>query len=190
MGSALVVTGGSLRGRRLLSLSGRAIRPTSARVREALFSILGQQLEGQRVLDLFAGCGAIGIEAVSRGATEVVFVERERAHVRLIEANARLIDGVAEVAVLCRDACTAIGTLAAGRPFDFVFLDPPYGAGLASACLEAMASSAGDLFAAEAVIAVESDGVDSLPARLGAWTLSDNRSYGQTSLDFYRKVIR
>lgn len=187
MGSGLVVTGGVLCGRRLRPPSDRAVRPTAARVREALFSILGQQLDGQRVLDLFAGTGSIGIEAASRGASEVVFVEKDPSHVRIIESNIMLIEEFAASQVVRRDACSSLAGLArADRPFDFVFMDPPYGRGLATACLDAMAPITEELFARDAVIAVESDGREQLPPQVGAWILSDNRSYGQTDLDFYR----
>ncbi len=186
MSRALVVTGGELRGRRLKPPSNRAVRPTAARVREALFSILGQQLDEQRVLDLFAGTGTLGIEAASRGATDIVFVEKDRGHIRLIESNAKLVEGIASVSVLCRDACSAVVGLAEGPPFHLAFLDPPYGSGLAASCLESIAPLADQLFDASAVLVVESDGRETLPECVGLWARSDTRKYGQTSLDFYR----
>jgi 16S rRNA (guanine966-N2)-methyltransferase len=186
MGSGLVVTGGVLRGRRLKPPADRAVRPTAARVREAIFSILGQQFDGQRVLDLFAGTGVMGIEAASRGASDLVFVEQSRPHVQLIETNCRLAAGIATTKVLCRDACKVMPTLSEGLPFDFVFLDPPYGAGLAAACLDAMAPLADGLLTPGAVVVVETDGREQLPAHLSAWSMSDNRTYGQTSLNFYQ----
>ena len=183
----LAVTGGSLRGRRLRPPRDRAVRPTAARVREALFSILGQNLDGHRVLDMFAGTGTIGIEAASRGASEVVFVENNRAHLSLLRENAALLEGVAEFQVVPRDACKAVAALARqGRCFDFAFLDPPYGAGLASACLEALAPVTGSLLSRTAVLAAETDGREELPGEVGDWCLVDNRNYGQTALAFYR----
>ena len=183
----LAVTGGVLRGRRLTPPPDRAVRPTSARVREALFSILGQNLDGQRVLDMFAGTGSIGIEAASRGAEEVVFVESDPEHSRLLQSNAGLLKGLAEVQILRRDVCSAISWLA-GRadPFDLAFLDPPYGKGLGAACLDALAPVVGELLALEGVIVVESDGFEELPAQVGAWHSSEKRRYGQTTLGFYR----
>ena len=86
-----------------------------------------------------------------------------------------------------RDACASLPGLArGGRPFDFIFMDPPYGLGLAAACLHAMAPIAEQLCAQDALIAVETDGREELPRQVGPWTLSDNRRYGQTNLDFYR----
>jgi len=186
MGSALAVTGGVLRGRRLKPPSDRAVRPTAARVREAIFSILGQQLDGQRVLDLFAGTGVMGIEAASRGASDLVFVEQNRVHVRLIETNCELASGIATTKVLRRDACKVLPALTGASPFDFVFLDPPYGAGLAASCLDAMAPVTEALLSPRAVVIVETNGKEPLPEQFGTWTLSDNRSYGQTSLNFYQ----
>jgi len=183
----LAVTGGVLRGRRLRPPPDRAVRPTSARVREALFSILGQSLEGQRVLDMYAGTGSIGIEAASRGAREVVFVENNPAHVRLLQVNVNLLEGLAEVQIVRRDVCSAVSWLAAANaPFDLAFLDPPYGQGLAVACLDSVAAVAGDLLAPDAVLVVESDGSEDLPDEVGAWHFSDDRRYGQTTLGFYR----
>ena len=108
-------------------------------------------------------------------------------HVRIIDSNIELLEGIAVSTVVKRDVCASLAALAdAGRPFDFVFMDPPYGASLATACLEAMTPIVAQLLARDAVIAVESDGNEQLPHQLGPWILSDNRRYGQTDLDFYR----
>ncbi|MBJ94260.1 MAG: 16S rRNA (guanine(966)-N(2))-methyltransferase RsmD [Rickettsiales bacterium] len=185
----MAVTGGVLRGRHLARPHGATVRPTAARVREALFSILGQRLDGQRVLDLFAGTGTMGVEAVSRGAGEVVFVDSCRDHVRLIEANLQLLDGLAVSQVVCRDAVVALTSLAERQaPFDLVFIDPPYGTGLAERCLEAISPVAEKLLAQGSVLVVESDGREQLPDELGSWRSVDRRNYGQTRLDIYRQV--
>jgi 16S rRNA (guanine(966)-N(2))-methyltransferase RsmD len=156
-------------------------------VREALFSILGQNLDGQRVLDMFAGTGSIGIEASSRGATDVVFLESNAGVVQVLAANAGLLDGIAQVEILCRDALSALPSLARReQPFDLVFLDPPYGKGLAGQCLSVLAPLADQLLQRSGVIVVETDGHEELPQQVGAWNSSDNRSYGQTRLGFYR----
>jgi len=166
---------------------GRAVRPTSSRVREALFSILGQNLDGQRVLDLFAGTGSIGIEAASRGATSVVFLESNAGHARVLATNAGLLDGIAQVEILRRDAVSALPSLASRHePFDLAFLDPPYGKGLAAQCLAALAPLTDQLLCRGGVVVVETDGHEELPEQVGSWQSSDNRSYGQTRLGFYR----
>ena len=121
------VIGGTLRGRRLFSPSWAGLRPTSDRLRETLFDVVGARVEGARVLDGCAGTGAVGIEALSRGAQYVVFIERERRAVALIRRN------VAQCGLTDRCAiCSASLPAAFGRSlvelFDLVLLDPPYGA--------------------------------------------------------------
>jgi 16S rRNA (guanine966-N2)-methyltransferase len=122
------VIAGSLGGRRLKAPSGRATRPTSDRVREALFAMLGE-LEGASVLDLFAGTGALGIEALSRGAARAVFVESDAGAVRALTANLQALGlGSAQAEVRRRGA---LGALRSAREheetYDLVFIDPPYG---------------------------------------------------------------
>jgi 16S rRNA (guanine966-N2)-methyltransferase len=113
------------------------MRPTAARVREALFDILGSRVAGADVLDVFAGTGAVGIEALSRGARGAVFVESDARAARLIEANLRAAGFSAEATVVASDAGRALDALAArGASFAIVFLDPPYAAGATAAILE------------------------------------------------------
>jgi 16S rRNA (guanine966-N2)-methyltransferase len=126
----LRIIGGSWRGRRLRFPAAALIRPTPDRVRETLFNWLGARVVGARSLDLFAGSGALGLEALSRGAAHVTFVERDVAAVR--ELRARLAEWGARDARVER--ADALGFLAHGaRPFDIVFLDPPFAAGLLEA---------------------------------------------------------
>ena len=119
------VIAGHYGGRRLQAPPGEATRPTSYRVREALFSLLGERVEGARVLDLFAGTGALGIEALSRGAAEVTFVDSAPAAIRAVRANLEALDAIADVRRA--DARRFLGgASAAAREYDLVFLDPPY----------------------------------------------------------------
>lgn len=183
----LQVTGGSLRGRRLKIAPGESIRPTASRVREALFSILGQQLDGRRVLDLYAGAGTLGIEAASRGAEEVVFVEVDGSHVELLRHNARLLEGVASHRILGLDVQRAIQRLRSeGGGFDLVFLDAPYGKGLSTKTLEALGSTGYEVLDAGAVVVVETDAREDLPEQVGRFRADDSRTYGKTGLTFYR----
>lgn len=118
---------GTARGRRLESLPGEATRPTAERVKEALFSIIQFEIEGRRVLDLYAGSGQLGIEALSRGAAYCLFVDNNAAAAQIIRRNltsAKLMD---QAEVVCTDARRAVRP---GDRFDVVFLDPPYAAGL------------------------------------------------------------
>lgn len=122
------VIAGRLGGRRLRAPRGRSTRPTSDRVREALFSMLGG-VEGARVLDLFAGTGALGIEALSRGAQRAVFVERDTAAAGILASNLRALELPSESAEVRRaDALVALRDASAAREtYDLVFIDPPYG---------------------------------------------------------------
>jgi 16S rRNA (guanine966-N2)-methyltransferase len=124
------ITGGRLRGRRLASIGGASIRPTSDKVREAVFSMVGQDLTGWVVLDLFAGTGSLGIEAISRGASSAVFVENARDALRVLRRNLGLCSvlesGTAVVLEWDIRAGIPWRHPVLKGPFDLVFLDPPY----------------------------------------------------------------
>jgi 16S rRNA (guanine966-N2)-methyltransferase len=127
------VIAGTYRSRILKSLKGLALRPTSDRLRETLFNVLGASVAGSRFIDLFAGTGAIGIEALSRGAAEAVFVENHAPAVALIRRNLESLSIRSGVTVIAMDALRGLERLSASRKresagYDFVFLDPPYAA--------------------------------------------------------------
>ncbi len=120
----LRIVGGRWRGRSL-KVPGQGVRPTADRVREALFNLLGQRLDAERVLDLFAGSGALGIEALSRGAREAVFVEQRRGNAALIRANLEALDAADLGRVVVADAHRYVDRRDA-ELYDTVFADPPY----------------------------------------------------------------
>jgi 16S rRNA (guanine966-N2)-methyltransferase len=125
------VIAGKYRSRLLKSLKGNALRPTSDRLRETLFNVLGPNVAGSRFLDIFAGTGAVGIEALSRGASEVVFIENHAPAAVLIRRNLESLAVTNGAQVLPLDALRALEKIArkhkpTDAPFDFVFLDPPY----------------------------------------------------------------
>ena len=122
-----VITGAA-RGRRLKELEGYETRPTTDRVKEGVFNIIQFDIEGRKVLDLFAGTGQLGIEALSRGAAGATFVEHRRDAAALIRDNLKLTGLEARAAVLCADALTY--PAAAREKFDLIFIDPPYAANL------------------------------------------------------------
>ena len=131
---------GSARGAKLQAPAGETTRPTSERTKEAVFSMLQHSLEGRRVLDLFAGSGQMGLEAVSRGAAEAVLVDIDKAALAAIRANVahtRLTD---LVRVVSADALSYVRAYR-GAPFHLVFLDPPYDKGLLPVCLSALLAS-------------------------------------------------
>jgi 16S rRNA (guanine966-N2)-methyltransferase len=166
------VVAGEFKGRRLQAPAGSRTRPTADRVREAVFSMLGD-LGGARVLDLYAGSGALGIEALSRGAQSAVFVERDR---RALAAIRRNLDAVgAEATVLARDALSVLGE--EGGPYDLVFCDPPYDAAarLAVSLSERLPAVLSD----DARIVTESD--KRTPLELSLPLLTE-RTYGDTRI--------
>jgi 16S rRNA (guanine966-N2)-methyltransferase len=122
------IIAGEWRGHRLKSLRGRKVRPTSDRVREAWMSALGGALSSARVLDLYAGSGALGLEALSRGASEVVFVERARSALAVLEANIELLDAAARTTIVKADVRRYVKGLDVGA-FDLALADPPYDRG-------------------------------------------------------------
>ena len=135
------IIAGRWRGRRLKTLRGLGIRPTSDRVRESWMAALGPDLEGATVLDLFAGSGALGFEALSRGAERTVFVERVRGALDAIRANAELLGAASEVEIRSGDAMEYVSRLSAGT-FDLALADPPYGKGFAAVLIERFEATA------------------------------------------------
>jgi len=187
----LRIISGSARGRRLQAPGerfGRSIRPTSDRAREALFSILGPRVVGARVLDLFAGTGALGLEALSRGASEAVFVDGQAAVVALIRKNIALCGFADQAFVQRRDLSRGVAFLASGpgpASFDLVFLDPPYGGKLGQLLLAALAKS--QLLAPAALVVAEDAAAEEYPEQEGNLACFDRRRYGEAGFWLYRK---
>lgn len=179
------IISGTARGRRLLSPKNQRVRPTADRVKEALFSILTSRLDtwdGVRVLDLFAGTGNLGIEALSRGACHAVFCDSHGESIRLVTDNLQHCAFSSQGTVIHSDALRALGQLQRrGEQFDLVFLDPPYQEQkLLSDVLTALAS--GSLLSAEAVIVVETAGKAQLPDQHDRLIQIDRRDYGDTAI--------
>ena len=173
---------GEARGRRLTGIRSSAIRPTSDRVREALFSALGAAVPGARVLDLYAGSGALGIEALSRGAASAVFVDSDREAVAAIGENLALT-GTDDRASVVRRSVASFLTAGRHGPFDLVFLDPPYAQGPPVQDLEALV--AGGFLDGEASVVLEARGPEVIPPVEGLAVVS-RRRYGDTTLVFLR----
>ena len=169
------VIAGRWGGRRLQAPRGDATRPTSDRVREALFSVLADRVEDARVLDLFAGSGALGIEALSRGAAEATFVDSAPAAIRALKANLDALGADGEDRR--SDARRFLGSASvAARHYDLVFLDPPYR--LAGRLGSELAAALPAVLAPGAVVVVESD--RRAPLDLEELPLIDERRYGDT----------
>ena len=176
------VIAGSLGGRRLKAPPGRITRPTSERVREAIFSMLGE-IAGARVLDLFAGSGALGIEALSRGAARVVFVERDGAAASVLAENLAALGIGAPAAELRRiDAAQALRSARAGKEtYDLVFIDPPYGQ--AQEWAQELGALLPALLGPGARVVLESDRRGPLELEMG---VERQRRYGDTSITIHR----
>lgn len=177
------VIAGSARGHPLKGPSGRGTRPTADRVKEALFSMLATVVPGAAVLDLYAGTGALGIEALSRGAAGALFVDRDPACARLIRANLAATGLAGSAEVWTADARAAVHSLgAAGRRFGLVLADPPYRAQEAGWALAALPPLLGE----GGVVAVEHGAREELPATTGNLVRIRVRSYGDTRLSIFR----
>ncbi|NLH49030.1 MAG: 16S rRNA (guanine(966)-N(2))-methyltransferase RsmD [Myxococcales bacterium] len=180
---ALRITGGSLRGRRIHTPASRHLRPALERVREAIFSILLSRLPDARVLDAFAGTGLLGLECLSRGAAEVVFVEQHRPTAGYLEellAEWRLAD---RARVMTADFIRAAHHLGKDGPFDLVFLDPPYPKHLLVEALQATA--AGRLVKPEGLVIVKRHPKEALTAP-AAFAVYDERRYGDSMVTFFK----
>jgi 16S rRNA (guanine966-N2)-methyltransferase len=176
----LRIIGGSWRGRRLRFPAVALIRPTPDRVRETLFNWLGARVVGARCLDLFAGSGALGLEALSRGARHVTFVERDTSAVHALEAT--LADWGARGAQVAR--ADALGFLdGPARPFDLVFLDPPFDSGLLAAAAARLERNA--WLAAEAYVYVECAARDGPPTLPLGWLLLKAKRAGEVGYHLY-----
>ena len=173
------VVAGAYKGRRLKSPRGSDTRPTSDRVREALFSILGD-LSGQRVLDLYAGTGALGIEALSRGAREAVFVESARRAADVVRANLRAV-GDPDAIIWVGDALAYLRRADSEAPFDLVFADPPYSS--ATRMGERLSQLLPAVLHETSLTVTESDKRAPLPLTL---PLADERTYGDTRIAIHR----
>ena len=176
------IAGGNQRGIEL-AVPGRAVRPTQERVREALFSILASRIPGAAFLDLYAGSGAVGLEAWSRGASRVVWVESNRRVLRVLKENVTRC-GAPGDGVVPGDVLTMLRRGIAGQPFDVVFADPPYGERVDTAAGQRLCAAVADsrVMAENGVFVLECAGETPKPAE--GWTVCDNRSYGDTTLLF------
>ena len=175
------VIAGEFRGRRLKAPSWEGLRPTSDRLRETLFNVLAPRIQGARVLDAFAGTGAVGIEALSRGAAHVTFVERDPRAAALVEGNLRAL-GVADRYAIIR-AGFAVAAPRLSGPFDVMFLDPPYGADELAGALDAAAP----LATHDTLLIVEHATRDAAPAAVGPLVRTRELKQGDSALAFYQR---
>ena len=179
------VIAGTAKGRKLRVPAGLHVRPSGARLRESAFGILEHRgaIDGARVLDLFAGTGALGIEALSRGATSLVAVEQDRAVAKLLQANVEHAGFAARTRVVVQPAQRAVAQLPDGDSFDLVLVDPPYREGLAQPVLERLAERG--LVRPDGLVLVEHARVESL-AWPETWELELERRFGDSTITLLR----
>jgi 16S rRNA (guanine966-N2)-methyltransferase len=185
------ITGGTHRSRALRAPRGQATRPTTDRVREALFGILASAgvVEGARVLDLYAGTGALALEALSRGASTAVLVESGREALAALRGNVEALGLQQQAQVVAVDVGQAIPRVARGGPFDLVMIDPPWALvdeGAADRALSALAREGG---LAEGAWVVLEHSSRTPPRDVEGLERQDTRRYGDTALTFYKPAI-
>jgi len=180
------VISGTAKGRKLKSVPGEGTRPVTDRVKESLFDILGADVRGARVLDLFAGTGGVGIEALSRGAAEAVFVEQGRAALETIRANLA-VTRLADRAHVVRADVLAFLSGAPDAPFDYIYIAPPQYKGLWAQTLRALDAKPGWLSDDSQVI-VQIHPREFEELMLEQLALVDERKYGSTLLCFYELI--
>ncbi len=179
------ITTGSAKGRNLKSVPGLDTRPTADRVKQALFNTVQFEIEGRNVLDLFAGTGQLGLEALSRGAGHAVFVDNSPAALRVIRDNVKAT-GFSERAEVVLSDYKAFLQSAPKRSFHVVFLDPPYRSGFLNRVMSFIQTF--DIVKENGIIICESASSEALPEKLGEFTLYRAAKYGGTALSFYRRA--
>jgi 16S rRNA (guanine966-N2)-methyltransferase len=179
------IIGGAVKGRRLVGLKGLSIRPTSDKVREALFDILGDKITGSNFLDLYAGSGGVGLEALSRGADFAAFVEQNPAAIRIIKANVSRCGFERQTKIISASVRNALLKLSVSKvKFDIIFLDPPYESGLFPETLEQLADR--QLLLPHSIIIAEHLSRSAHPVQFGDLMRYREKKYGQTGLSFYQ----
>nr|WP_325182803.1 16S rRNA (guanine(966)-N(2))-methyltransferase RsmD [uncultured Oscillibacter sp.] len=179
-----VITG-SAGGRRLLELEGMETRPTTDRVKEGVFNALQFDIEGRRVLDLFAGTGQMGIECLSRGAAAAVFVERRKDAFELVKKNLALTNLQDRATVINGDARDFV--VRTGERFDLVFLDPPYASGLLEELLERITAPGFDILNPYGIIVAEHPAEKRLPAPPPLFRPLRTYRYGKIAVTLLRR---
>lgn len=174
------ITGGEARGRQIACPDGLALRPTGSKMRQAFFNILANKLNEASFLDLCAGSGLMGLEALSRGAASLIAVEEDRKVARAIEANLKLLGYDGEV--ICGDVRKVLPVLA-GSEFEIIFADPPYKSALAPCILELIEKHS--LLRKNGSCVIEHLKNIEMPEQVGLMKRISHRNYGQSSFSFY-----
>lgn len=178
------IVAGSLRGRRLVAPAGIEVRPTPDKVREALFDILGAGVSGSRFLDLFAGSGAVGIEALSRGAASVTLVESSLSVLRTLDRNVESLGLERQIRIVRAPWPRALQAALSDKPYTHVFADPPYARAPYPEILESLSSPG--LLSQDAAVVLEHENRHGMPDRAGTLERVRVARYGRVGLAFFR----
>ncbi len=182
------VIAGKYKGRRLRAPRGREIRPTSDRLRESIFNIIGAEIAGHNILDIFAGTGAMGIEALSRGAEHAVFIDKHYQALEAVRANVNPLGASRHWDIIRWDAGLNLRCLAAlDLSFGFAFMDPPYNRGFADRALKHLAAS--NAMVPGGLVVLEHHHLERFSPQGNGMSLQDQRRYGKTLVTFLRIMV-
>jgi len=185
MGSAVRITGGECRGRVIAAPEGPEVRPTSSKIRQAFFNIISNKISDSRFVDVCAGSGLMGLEALSRGAQSLIAIDQDRHLLQAIEKNCEKFGYKAQTEVICGDARRVLAHLNKHEA-DVIFADPPYKSQIAETLLREVAKS--ELLAADGIMALEHAQSLPPPETVENLTRYDSRKYGHTVISFYRRA--
>lgn len=177
------IIAGELKGRRLTSPSDYRVRPTTDKVKEAIFSMISPYIQDSIIFDMFAGTGNLGLEAISRGAKRAYFIDRDRTSIGLVRQNVLYCKVEDRAVIMMADYASAIGKLS--EQADVIFLDPPYDAGYMVNCIEMISEN--DLLVDDGVIVAEHSSAETLPEEIGEMMLIKTKRYGKISVSLYEK---
>lgn len=178
------VVSGKVRGLQLKTIESDATRPTKDMVKEALFSIINEKTPDALFLDLFAGSGAIGIEALSRGAKKAYFSDRNIECIKVIQDNLTKARMLEDSIVLCEDYLSMLDKIKEVK-FDVIFIDPPYNKGLGVKAIERISTY--DLLKIDGVLVYETDEIEEIPNTIGRYERFKDKKYGRNVLNFYKR---
>ena len=187
MGHGMRIISGTSRGRKLSTMRGRALRPTSDRVKESIFNILGGEIEGKVILDLFAGTGNLGIEALSRGARRAIFVEKGKDALKVVQRNLLQCGFLEQSEIIPGEVNQAIGFLQErGESFDLILMDPPYEKGWVQKTLDRLISN--PIHHEGSIMVIEHSRRESLPEKIEGLHIIRHRKIGDTVVSFLQAI--
>lgn len=178
------IISGEYGGRMIKAVPGSATRPTTDKIKEAIFNLIGPYFDGGRSLDLYAGSGGLSIEGVSRGIEQAVLVDRQFAAIKIIKENVAVTKEEGKFNILKSSAEQAIQRLSGQKPFDLFYFDPPYAKQTIQADVAKLSENG--LIAKEAILMAETDQEANLPEEIGNFKLWKQREYGITVITIYR----